>query len=779
MKSPFQMNLPAWFPVGTLWLSVSLAGGAPVTPGQLSRLPAPADRPVDFEKDIAPIFAQACFKCHGPDKQKSNFRLDLKPAALKGGDNGVAILPGKSADSPLIQFVSGLVEDMVMPQKGERLTVGQIGLLRAWIDQGAVWPETRAGADPRLDHWAFQPLQRPAVPAVKENSRARNPIDHFVLARLEKEHLKPAPEADRATLIRRLTFDLHGLPPSPAEVDAFVADKSPDALERLVDHLLASPRYGERWARHWLDLARFCESNGFEHDRIREHSWRYRDYVIASFNDDKPYPQFVREQIAGDALEPPTAEGIIATGFLVAGPWDEAGNRQASVVMRARLHEEELEDTISAVGQTFLGLTINCARCHDHKFDPIPQSDYYRFKAAFEGVRHGDRPILTPEELKAHNAEVAQIKKRIAGLTNQIANLEQPDRQKVLDEVELQQAALKALPVVPLAYAASPKSPEPTFVLARGDVLDQREQVTAGGMSAIKSLPADFGLAADAAEDQRRVKLAGWITRPDNPLFARVMVNRLWQHHFGRGLVGTPNDFGHSGERPSHPELLDWLASEFIAQGWSLKQMHRLILLSGTWRQSSQFNEKAATADADNRLLWRFAPHRLEAEAVRDAMLAVSGQINLQMGGPGFRPFDLKINNSYFYTAADHLGPEFNRRTVYRIGVQSAKNPLLDSLDCPDFSTKTPVRGITTTPIQALALMNNSFVLRQARQFAERLQTEAGRDLSAQVERAYRFACGRKPTGEENRRAAALAREHGLESFCWVLFNASEFLYVR
>jgi hypothetical protein len=603
------------------------------------------------------------------------------------------------------------------------------------------YSETGGGAkDPRLNHWAYLPLIRPSVPAVSNPEWVRNPIDAFILARLESENLAPAPLADRLTLLRRLTFGLHGLPPAVEQLDEFLDDSSPQATTRLIDQLLASPHYGERWARHWLDLVRFCESQGFERDKIRDHSWRYRDYVIDSFNSDKSYFQFVREQIAGDLLEPVTPEGIIATGFLVAGPWDEVGHNQAGAVMKARVREDELENTIASISQTFLGLTLNCARCHDHVYDPISLHDYYRFKSALDGVHHGDRPILPANQFSASSNNN---------------------------------------PPGPLAYAANPRQPQPTPLLPRGDVEQPGEIVSPSGLPLLSHLDPEFGLAPDAPESQRRLKLAEWVTHPRNPLLARVLVNRLWQYHFGRGLVATPNDFGLNGAPPSHPELLDWLAAEFIAQGGTLKPLHKLILLSHTYQQSSRFHPTAAAHDSENQLLSRFTPRRLESEAVRDAMLAISGQINLAQGGPGYRQFDVYVNNSWFYTWADHHGPEFNRRTVYRLNVQSARDPLLDPLDCPDIATQTPVRNVTTTPLQALALMNNSFVLRQADHFAQRLRNQAPADLPGQIQFAWRLALGRSPTPGESTAAAALAREHGLESVCWALFNSSEFLYVR
>jgi hypothetical protein len=636
-----------------------------------------------------------------------------------------------------------------------------------------------------LDWWSLQPVHRPPPPSVRDAAWIREPLDAFVLARLEAQGLRPAPPADRVTLIRRVKFDLLGLPPTPAEIDAFVNDPSTRAYEDLIDRFLASPHYGERWGRHWLDVVRFGESQGYERDKLRDHAWRYRDYVIQSFNDDKPYPQFVKEQIAGDLLEPLTADGIVATGFLVCGPWDEVGATQQGLLMRQRVREEELEDIVSAVSQTFLGLTVNCARCHNHKFDPIPTEDYYRIKAALEGVQNGDRPIDLSESARAREAERHKLEQRVQEIEKEQKALgvssNKPDekQERLRKELISLNDQLKALPRPALAYAVSSKDSGPTYVLSRGDVEKKRDIVAAGGLSAIKYPAADFGLKPDAPEKQRRLKLAQWLASPENPLTARVLVNRVWQHHFGRGIVASPNDFGFNGDRPTHPELLDWLASEFTASGSRIKVLHRMILLSSTYRQSSQYNPQAAQVDADNRWLWRFAPQRLEGEVVRDTMLFVSGRLNPRLGGPSFRPFQLTVFNSNFYTLVDADEPDLNCRTVYRMQVNSAKNALLDSLDCPDPSVKAPRRSTTTTPLQALGLMNNSFVLRQARLFAERANKEAGADRHAQVALAYRLALGRRPTAREAERAEKLAADHGLESVCWVLLNASEFLYVR
>jgi hypothetical protein len=460
------------------------------------------------------------------------------------GDKSPAESADKSAHSKVVAAAP--------PREISGLALLLAAALAGSVANGAV-PRPAAAS---TNHWAFQPVTRPAIPSVRNKSWPRTPIDFFILAKLDEKGLVPSPPADKATLLRRVTFDLHGLPPTPAELDAFLADASPDAFAKAVDRLLASPRYGERWARHWLDLARFSESDGFEYDKMREHAWRYRDYVIRSLNEDKPYARFVAEQIAGDALEPVTLEGIAATGFLVAGPYDEAGNSSVSLSLKARIREEEMEDIIAAVGQTFLGVTVNCARCHDHKFDPISQTDYYRLKAALDGVRHGNRPFVTPSETRARN-------ERLRG-------------------------EMKPAPSNALVYAVVSREPEPTFVLARGDVDKKGAQVSAGALAEVKSLAPEFGLPPDAPEAGRRARLAEWVTDPGNPLTWRVIVNRIWQHHFGRGLAGTPNDFGAAGDRPSHPELLDWLAVWFRDDaGGSLKKLHRLIVTSATYRRAS------------------------------------------------------------------------------------------------------------------------------------------------------------------------------------------------
>ncbi|HYH67366.1 MAG TPA: DUF1549 and DUF1553 domain-containing protein [Urbifossiella sp.] len=661
------------------------------------------------------------------------------------------------------------------------------------------------GADPVVKSWALEPVRRPSPPAVREAAWVANPIDAFVLAKLEAAGLRPAPPADRRTLVRRVTFDLTGLPPTSPEIDAFLADRSATAYEKLIDRLLASPHYGEHWARHWLDVARFAETDGFEDDQQRLHAWTYRDYVIRAFNADKPYDVFVREQVAGDALKPVTADGIAAVGLLVAGPWDAVQRVTPSKLGRLRSREEQLEEMVGAVGQTFLGLTVQCARCHDHKFDPIPQTDYYRMKAVFEGVDHGLRPrahgtrrMLSDADDAAWQKATAPLRARIDALEKSAADFDKQaggagKETDAAKELKAKAAAarkerddarkeLDAKHPVVLAFTGDREQPAPTVVYRRGDVTRPGDEVTPGGVSAVGTPKADLGLAADAPEAERRVRFAAWLTDPANPLTARVMVNRVWHYHFGTGIVDTPSDFGAAGGRPTHPELLDWLAAEFVARGWSVKALHRLILTSAAYRQSADPPAAAAAAaakvDADARLLWRFPPRRIEGEAVRDAMLATSGALNRQAGGPSFKPYTVTQLNTYFYHLFDRDEPAFNRRSVYRMHLTTGRSPLLDALDCPSPGVATPRRRPTTTALQALALMNDTFVVREANRLATRLAAEKP-DAADQVRLAFETVFGRPPAQPELDAAVEVRRRSGLGTVCWALFNASEFLYLR
>ena len=759
---------------------------------------AAAAKPIDaakqFDTTVGRLLALRCLECHNDSDRKGGLDLSRFRTALAGGDSGKVLLAGSAEQSLLWQQV----ESEEMPPD-ESLTVSEKALLKEWIAAGAKW-----GTDPidpfryttgkraGYDWWALQPVARPPLPAVGDSAWPRTAIDRFVLAGLEEQGLSPSPEADRRTLIRRLSFDLLGLPPSPEDVRTFVTDRSPDAYARLVDRLLASPHHGERWARHWLDLARFGESQGFERDKIRPNAWRYRDWVVDAFNGDMPYDRFARLQLSGDVLWPDDAGALAATGFLVAGPYDEVGQSQLSAAMKAVVRQDELEDIVGTVGQTLIGLSVNCARCHDHKFDPILHVEYYRLTAALGGVRHGQRQFAAQSLGAETSHRAAALTRRIDAVARRLADqtadsaeksgLPATDRQQTRrEQLEFEMANLKSQHVrltTAMVYAVAPQQPLPARVLARGNPAQQGDVVAAGGVAAIQSARPDFGLAPDAPEAQGRIELAKWIAQERNPLFSRVIVNRLWHYHFGTGLVDTPNDLGFSGGRPSHPELLDWLAAELVRRDWSLKSQHRLIVMSASYRQSSIRREKAEQVDAQNRLLWRKSPLRLEAEAVRDAALATAGQLNPAISGPGYQDFRTFTNNTQFYTPIDPVGYSFQRRSVYRTWIRSGRNPILDVFDCPDPSTTAPRRAVTTTPLQALALLNNSFFLRMADRFADRLRREAGQNAKGQVGRAFELAYSRHPRPDEAALTEAFIKEHGLSAFCRVVFNSNEFLYV-
>jgi hypothetical protein len=645
---------------------------------------------------------------------------------------------------------------------------------------------TGLGDGPRRagrDWWSLQPLRPVTVPPSSASAWPINPIDHFILQRLSKEKLTSSPLADRRTLIRRLSFDLIGLPPTPEEVEAFINDRSPGAYERLVDRLLESPHYGERWARHWLDLVRFGESQGFERNKLRPNAWKYRDFVVEAFNADMPYDQFVRWQLAGDVLEPDNPLAVIASGFLVMGPYDLTAYTTGTPPMQAAAREEELEGLAATVGQTFLGLTIHCARCHNHKFDPISQREYYQFSAALGGIYQGDeREVLTERGKPLAQTRVAALRDEIDGLTA----LEKTADDGMKADLSASRSRLESVarlfqsgPV----HVPRPRQPGPWHVLARGDYRQRRDVVGPGGIAAVRGVSADWHLAQNAPEAERRKALARWITDQHNPLTPRVLVNRLWAHHFGVGLVPTPSDFGFQGGLPSHPELLDWLAGQLVhpekGPAWSLKHIQRLIVTSATYRQSSRSVPGALQVDADNRLLWRQLPRRLEAEAFRDAVLAVSGDIDLRMGGPGYRDFKVSsAGNNETYTVFDAVGGEVNRRSLYRTCLRAGTSPLLDLLDCPDPSVATPQRTVTSTPIQALALLNNRFMEYHAERFVGRLKREAPEGTAAQVRRAYELAFARQPTDAELAFGQRFVAQHGLAQLCLVLLNTSEFSYL-
>jgi hypothetical protein len=698
----------------------------------------------DFDEQVVPILARHCLECHGATIRKGGLSLATENAFRKGGRSGLAVEPGQPESSLLWeQVASG-----TMPKGRPGLSSDEKEILRKWIADGARWGTTeidpfsvttdrRAG----YDWWSLRPVRPVAPPTVKRSDWPRNEVDRFVLARLESCGLSPAPEADRRTLIRRLSFDLVGLPPEPEEVERFVADQAPGAYEKLVERLLASPHHGERWARHWLDVVRFGESQGFEYNRIRDNAWRYRDWVVDALNRDLPYDEFVRRQVAGDVLYPKDLAALIATGYLVCGTWDQPGHLEGSASMQKQVRQDELEEMVGTLGQSLLGLTINCARCHDHKFDPISQKEYYQVAALLSGVTQGE---------------------------------------KERDKIPLSPSdAGRKFPGV--AHVVIPKQPPVTAVLARGEYRNPGATVAPAGLKALSMLNADFGLAPDAPEGRRREALAHWLCDRRNPLTPRVFVNRLWQHHFGQGLVDTPSDFGFNGSRPSHPELLDYLAARFVEGGWKIKQMQRLLVTSSAYRQESRVrDDRASGLDAENRLLWRANPRRLEGEAVRDAALAVSGALNRQIGGPSFRDVSVKLGsqNHEFSDPTGEFSHAVNRRSLYRLWARSGNHPLLDALDCPDPSVMAPRRTRTITPLQALSMTNNPFMEKCADRFAARLRRDAGDDAARLVDRAWSLAFSRSPVEREARTARAFLAKHGLEGLCLVLYSANEFLFI-
>ncbi len=980
---------------------------------------ATAEEPVDFGKQIAPIIEQHCVRCHWPGNRKG----DVSLATLDDLKSNEYVVAGDADGSYLIELVTSQDgEPPAMPKEAKPLSDDEVALLRQWIEQGAKWPsdvvvKDKAKAD--ASWWSLQPL-RTTAPSPENQVQS---IDSFIHAKLDEHGLTFSPQADRRTLIRRLSFDLHGLPPTPEAVAAFVNDTDPQAYEKLVDRLLDSPSYGERFAQHWLDVAHYADTHGFERDKRRDNAWRYRDYVIRSLNEDKPYDRFLQEQIAGDVLWPDDEQAVIATGFLAAGPWDFVGQVETkSPELRRAARTLDLDDMVTQVMTATMAMTVNCARCHDHKLDPISQQEYYQLQAVFAGVRRDDRLVsdvamkqyeeekesltnqrnkidfeigrlegeglnladivgggnglgtgtlrnaLDPRNAKVqtrdfgklgnvqtnqfspsdfefidgvfipdgedgqadipvsstgitiiglpktsgdawdtirngpvasqHSPELggidftkdghsllglhanAGITFDVAAIRNalveqdansskslrftaklgyfgavgghhadawvfvdgkQTAHFPKLKREHGLQQIEVELPASSRFltlvatdggngfsmdqigfgdpivkPTAPMEMSLSDREnlerlrrqrleltaklnslgPPPKFygVVAESAVPEVRLLTRGDPESPIGDVlrPAALGSLAmlspnlgtlESGEGQRRAALARWITHPDNPLTRRVIVNRLWHWHFGQGLVGTPSDFGFGGGRPSHPELLDWLAEELVRRNWSLKEMHRLVLKSETYQQSSYVNdaeetESARQIDADNRLLWRQNPRRLEAESIRDVVLFVSGKLNLERGGPGFEDFQYQDAYAPIYTYITADKPELWRRSIYRYIVRTTPNRFLTTLDCPDPANLTPSRMTTTTPLQSLALYNNDFMLRQARYLAERIKQEDGSGEHAQIRRAFEIAFGRQPTESELILATDFVHQQGLFGLCRSLLNSNEFIYV-
>jgi hypothetical protein len=641
-------------------------------------------------------------------------------------------------------------------------------------------------------HWAFVKRAKPEVPAfslAQDKAWVKNPIDAFILQRLQKEGLKPAPKADRITLIRRIYFDMIGLPPSPREVEDFVADKSPDAYQKIVERLLASPHYGERWGQHWLDVVRFAETDGFEYDTHRRDAWRYRDYVIRSFNNDKPYDRFITEQLAGDEIAPNEEEALIASGFNRLGPLRKnAGNQEV-----ASSRNEVLTEMTNAVGSVYLGVTLGCARCHNHKFDAVRQSDYYRIQAYFAAAHDKDLVKATPEEQAAWKAKAEPVEKQMKQVTAAMKNLQGKEdaasrdmRESLMKKLEkLQEQMPEPLPALH-TVANMPDKKSPIHLLARGDYNSKGDRV---GMRPLGVLLADGTPELPENTEKPRAALAKWIIDPDNPLTARVMVNRIWQYHFGRGIVATSNDFGRMGSGRSHPELLDYLANEFVSGGFSIKHIHRLILNSNTYQQSSHLpgdpalKALAIKKDPENKLLWRFNRRRLAAEQIRDAILAVSGKLNTRQGGPSIMvPIDQGLVNTLYKPSqwAPAKDPaEHNRRSIYLIVKRNLRLPFMEVFDAPDAQVSCARRESSTHAPQALELLNGTFANEQAEAFATRLEAEAGPNLRQQIDLGYRLVTGRHARPKEIQLALAFLKTQPKREFALTLLNLNSFLYVN
>ncbi len=700
-----------------------------------------------FRERVAPIFEARCVACHEGEKPKGGLSLVSADAFLKGGDSGPAVVASKPGESLLVEYISG--DEPAMPQDDEPLSQDDVATIRSWIERGAAWPEELELTDKRerdRNWWSLQPLVRPALPVI-ESGWPRTPIDAFIGAKLAEKGLSLSKEADRATLIRRLYFDLVGLPPTYDEVQAFANDPDPNAYEKLVDRLLESPRYGERWGRHWLDVAHYGDTHGYDKDKLRQNAWPYRDYVIRSFNEDKPYSRFVEEQIAGDVLYPGTADGIIATGFLVAGPFDYVGQIELAegTLAKAITRNLDRDDMVSTTIATFNSMTAHCARCHNHKFDPITQEDYYSLQAVFAGIDRADREFAPAEGETASRVVFAASTE--FGVLGQFT----PTHGKA----------------------------RAVHMLKRGNEKDPGSEVGPGTCSYLIELPSRFDVPKDEAEGARRAALAKWIVDKRNPLTWRSIVNRVWQYHFGRGIVDSPNDFGRMGALPTHPELLDWLAVEFRDGEQSIKQLHRLICTSAVYRQESVGKAEYESIDGANQFLWRMNRRKLEAETVRDAVLSVAGKLDLSAGGPGYRAFGFVDDESphYDYAAYDPDDPQSHRRSVYRVIVRSVPDPFMATLDCADASALVAKRNETVTPLQSLALLNNRFMVRMAEHFAARVES-AGDDTPTQLREAWRLALGREPTEDELVELSAYAAKHGLPNACRVLLNANEFVFV-
>lgn len=774
---------------GALWPALALLLAAATI--------ARADPP-DFESRIAPILANHCLECHQPTKKRGELNLTTREMLLKGGESGPALEPEKPAESNLLARIRA--GEMPPPDSKESkpLTPEEIAALTAWIVAGAPWPKGRELGihEKSVDlaaakaFWSFQPIQPPALPTVERSERLQGAIDVFVLARLQSNDLAFSPQATSRDLLRRLSLDLRGLPPSLEEQDSFLSDDAPDACERLVDRFLSDPAYGERWARHWLDLVRYADSNGYERDGAKPNVWKYRDYVIRVFNSDKPYDQFVIEQLAGDELPEPTLETLTATGFHALGAWQD----EVDPLEQPQYRADELDDMLRTTSQTFLGLTIGCARCHNHKFDPLTMVDYYSLAAILAPLKRpnfgrldGDVPFGTPEQIateQQRNLQLLGLNKEIEELKKKGAK-DDDARIAALREKQLQlKRETPDLPRIYRQFEDEPNAP-PTYLLLSGRASSpgplMQPRVPAVLVNTQPVFPAPV-----AKSTLRRLTLAQWIASRDNPLTARVMVNRVWQQHFGSGIVATSSDFGEKGARPSHPKLLDYLAAEF-RETWSLKRLHRQVLTSQTYRQSSAWSQSGSERDPENHLLWRYPYRRLDVEALRDSMLATAGNLNRTLYGPAvYLPIpQAAIEAHTDKEAAWKAGvePAINRRTVYAFIKRTLLVPMLETLDFCDTTNSTERRSITSVAPQALTLFNGDFVNRQAVVFAERLEREADRELSSQIDLAFRLALARPPQPAETAAMQAFLlgqkgeQRQALVQLCRALLNLNEFAY--
>ena len=862
----------------SVWVFIAFVG--------VSSVEAQPVAAITFTEDIRPIFERSCWNCHGEASQLSGLDLRSRDAAITGGTRGSALVPGRADESRLYRVLAGL-DDPPMPMGGDGLSEVEVAAVRTWIDSGAHWDEGGATSavaalsalenselPPNArDYWAFQ---LPVQTEVPTSQVFEHPIDRFLDSARREVGVSPGPKANPLARLRRAYIDLTGLPPTLEQVNEFLSDTERGAWERLIDKLLESPHYGERWGRHWMDVARYADSTGFEQDYVRPNAWRYRDYVINAYNKDKPFNQFLKEQIAGDELDHVTDETLIATGFLRAGPrvqFREKDNPE-------RRHDY-LDDVLATLGRGVLGMTVHCARCHDHKFDPILQKDYYSLQASIFGYVEIDHPLLDRADERTYRKANADIDAKVGPLQEQIAAIEEPHRnrlklelirerfpenvqlaaekpadertageqllaaqvlsinpprQRVVDALSAEEAdrhnelmsQVEALdrerpPVPPMAeivtdgdYRFAPDGPgdevigcpecrippeepgtflhevggpdyeaPPNHFLIRGDPFSPGSEMAPGFLTvATYGDPPTEIARPDGRTSGRRLALAEWVASRDNPLTARVAVNRIWHHHFGRGIVRTLDNLGKMGDLPSHPELLDWLAVEFMNRGWSVKEMHRLMMTSEAYQMVSANGDPSALAtDPENQHLWRYRPQRLEAEALRDTIMTVSGGIDLSVGGKPIFPYVpediLKTSEGKGHWDNQTDGPEVWRRSVYVFRRRSLGFPFFDTFDLPDQNQTAAARNVSTVATQALTLMNNEFVLNQAELFAERLVREAPGDIDRQIDLAYRIALTRSPTDAEVEVARSLVGGQSLVDLTHVMLNLNEFLYLR